>query len=193
MTEKRELDPLSVAIGKNIVDRRLEINMTASELHRATKITRSALNNYEKGRHQPRAAELIKVCDALECSPNRLLTGTDELRTDRSLGVSFVDTGDDRKNILRTVFAIMVLRKADRDAVMRLVASLIEGNKGQGDLVALGRFVDLLIDEMGPILEQMEADIEATDWSAVERQLQSEGREAITLQLLDAATESQEK
>jgi len=171
MSEEKELDALSVAIGRNIAARRQEISMTGSDLHRATGITRSALTNYEKGRHQPRAAELMKICEALECSPNRLLYGTDETKADRSLGVAFVDTGDDYKNTVRMVFALLALRKSDRDAVMRLVASLIEGYGGKENFDAMARVADVIAESMTPVLEEA---VESHDWSQLEQQLRQE-------------------
>lgn len=52
-------------------------NLTFSDLSRATGISRTALHDYESGRSKPGARELVKLCEALQVTPNRLLLGSE--------------------------------------------------------------------------------------------------------------------
>ncbi len=53
--------------------------LTLSDLNRLTGISRTSLHGYESGRSKPGAKELLKLCQVLEVTPNRLLLGTDDL------------------------------------------------------------------------------------------------------------------
>lgn len=55
--------------------------LTFSDLHRLTGISRTTLHDYESSRSMPGAKELVKLCQALEVSPNRLLLGVEDLPT----------------------------------------------------------------------------------------------------------------
>lgn len=51
--------------------------LSFSDVHRVTGISRTTLHDYESGRSKPGAREIVKLCDALEISPNRLLLGSE--------------------------------------------------------------------------------------------------------------------
>ena len=49
-----------------------------SDLHRLTGFSRNTLHQYEAGSRKPGSKELVKLCEVLEVSPNRLLFGMED-------------------------------------------------------------------------------------------------------------------
>ncbi|WP_374264579.1 helix-turn-helix domain-containing protein [Zoogloea sp.] len=49
-----------------------------SDVHRLTGLSRNTLHQYETGSRKPGTKELLKLCEVLEVTPNRLLFGLEE-------------------------------------------------------------------------------------------------------------------
>jgi transcriptional regulator with XRE-family HTH domain len=56
-------------IGARIRERRLELNMTQTELGEKLGVTFQQVQKYEKGRNRVSAARLFEICELLEVSP----------------------------------------------------------------------------------------------------------------------------
>lgn len=73
LPESNPTDSIAVEIKKA----REAKGLSFSDLHRLTGISRTTLHDYESGRSKPGARELLRLCEILEASPNRLLLGTE--------------------------------------------------------------------------------------------------------------------
>ena len=62
-------------IGKRIALRRKELNMTQETLTNLTDISTNQISNIENSRCIPTIETLLKLCDALDTTPNHLLLG----------------------------------------------------------------------------------------------------------------------
>lgn len=51
--------------------------LSFTDLSRLTGVSRTTLHDYESGRSKPGAKELLRLCEALEVTPNRLLLGVE--------------------------------------------------------------------------------------------------------------------
>lgn len=49
-----------------------------SDIHRLTGLSRNTLHQYESGSRKPGARELLKLCEVLEVTPNRILFGLED-------------------------------------------------------------------------------------------------------------------
>lgn len=63
------------SLGLELKQAREGKGLSLSALGATTGISRTALHQYETGKTKPGAREIIKLCQALEISPNRLLLG----------------------------------------------------------------------------------------------------------------------
>jgi len=120
--------------------------MNQSDLAKATKLSRSVINGYEKGRHLPGARELALMCNALKTSPNELLYGVAD---------PFANQADEALTLGPTVIAVMalfgMLEQHEREAVMTLLRSLVEYRHGPKSV----ELIDKLRPAMRELLEQI--------------------------------------
>ena len=64
-------------IGNNILNLRKKYGLTQSELGQRINLTKSAINNYEKGFREPNIATLTKMAEVFNCSINDIVLGND--------------------------------------------------------------------------------------------------------------------
>lgn len=65
----------TVELGKRIKNRRLELNLTQSDIKQKTGISTGNLSDIERGRSAPSASALCELSDVLECSVDYILFG----------------------------------------------------------------------------------------------------------------------
>lgn len=65
----------TVELGKRIKNRRLELNLTQSDVKQKTGISTGNLSDIERGRSAPSASALCELSDVLECSVDYILFG----------------------------------------------------------------------------------------------------------------------
>jgi transcriptional regulator with XRE-family HTH domain len=63
------------ALGERIAKRRKVLNMTQDDLAEATGLSNNHISNIENNHSIPSIDTLMKVCDAIETTPNYLLLG----------------------------------------------------------------------------------------------------------------------
>ena len=63
----------TVEVGKRIKNRRLELNLTQSDIKQKTGISTGNLSDIERGRSAPSASALCELSDVLECSVDYIL------------------------------------------------------------------------------------------------------------------------
>lgn len=72
-----------VEVGKRIKNRRLELNLTQSDIKQKTGISTGNLSDIERGRSAPSASALCELSYVLECSVDYILFGKSR-NTDKS-------------------------------------------------------------------------------------------------------------
>lgn len=65
----------TVEVGKRIKNRRLELNLTQSDIKQKTGISTGNLSDIERGRSAPSASALCELSNVLECSVDYILFG----------------------------------------------------------------------------------------------------------------------
>lgn len=73
----------TVEVGKRIKNRRLELNLTQSNIKQKTGISTGNLSDIERGRCAPSASALCELSNVLECSVDYILFG-ESRNTDNS-------------------------------------------------------------------------------------------------------------
>ena len=73
----------TVELGKRIKNRRVELNLTQSDIKQKTGISTGNLSDIERGRSAPSASALCELSDVLECSVDYILFGKSR-NTDKS-------------------------------------------------------------------------------------------------------------
>lgn len=65
-------------LGKRLASTRKERNLTQEKLAEMTNLANNYISNIENSRSIPSLETLVKLCEALEITPNDLLTGASE-------------------------------------------------------------------------------------------------------------------
>lgn len=134
-SKDQQPDALALLIAEQLASARREKGLSVSELHRKTGISRTVLQGYEAGRNKPGARELRLLAETLDCSPNRLLFGSDDFRQRSNLDALLGDTS----SAIRTAqFAIVLqlLTAEEQRAVLSLVTLMAEGRAGGRESLA---------------------------------------------------------
>jgi transcriptional regulator with XRE-family HTH domain len=152
---------LAEAIGQRIKQRRKELDMTAVDLSKDSGIARSSISHYELGRYLPRAGEIQKICEALDITPSFLIEGTDDLARTKSIGSTFLETDNETELVMRATLLFMMLQERDRNAILGLAISLIEGRVGRDKMVQMSEFADAMAETMKPAFDDLKSNVEA--------------------------------
>lgn len=147
--------------------------LSFSDLHRLTAISRTSLHDYESGRSKPGAKELVKLCQVLEVTPNRLLLGSEDLTT-QSGGV---------------LVALVRMAKAKPTHALAFSAFLLPwvaavlSKIGHESLVALGTLADETLRARDPEtyrhLSLLVAEMQKIDWEAFSKMSPDEKNKAM--------------
>lgn len=69
------MDELLHQMGERIISRRKQLRLTQEELAEAAGVTPQTISTAELGKKALRPANIIKICSALDISPDYLLLG----------------------------------------------------------------------------------------------------------------------
>lgn len=146
----------AAVVGARIVAARKRRSKNQSDLAKATKLSRSVINGYEKGRHLPGARELALICDALTTSPNELLYGVADPFAGQASELKL-----DAATTKGVTAALMIhkLEQNERDAVLTLVRSLVEFRHGKQASEFLSEMGPVLIEQLKHALPKLERDL----------------------------------
>lgn len=128
-TKPQDGDQLAQEIGRRIERARTSKNLTVSELHRLTGISRTVLQGYEAGRYKPGAREIRLISEKLDCSPNRLLLGRDDFRQQSHLDDLLGDTTS-ATNAAKFAVIFQLLTMEEQRAILSLLTLLAEARVG---------------------------------------------------------------
>lgn len=84
-------------IGKRIKERRMELQITQTQIQKQTNITSGNLSCIENGKYLPSAIALIELSRVLNCSVDWILTGESK----ETKNTSFSDISDIDKKLLQ--------------------------------------------------------------------------------------------
>lgn len=125
-------------LGPRLRAARKKAELTVSELHDLTKISKSSIARYENGDRQPPAKELRHLCDVLEVSPNFLLYGDDQPEFgSRLTSVRELNIKTNRQFIAAANLLLFTLSRPDREAILQLLFSLVSAKLGPDKLKRL--------------------------------------------------------
>lgn len=157
MTETRSTTPnQQLGPEDHIKDRLRECRdakeMTQTDLHKRTGLSRTVLAGYESGRHKPGARELRLICDALEVSPSYLIYGTEEPFAKKTgLAALFgmkSNAAVSASMMLIIPGALALLQETEREAIGTLIAALIRSRDAKA-LAAFDEMLSVLGEQMG--------------------------------------------
>jgi len=148
--------------------------LSFSDLHKLTGLSRTTLHQYESGVRKPGARELIKLCEVLEVSPNRLLLGNEIPFTGQGEGLclSLARMARSKPGVVLGLSVILV----------PLVAAAM--SKVGGDtLFALATLADESLRARDPetfqTLSKLMVELEKFDFKALSHMSESEKEQAI--------------
>lgn len=157
-------DTLSESVGKTGQDRDLFLkavsaelrkareraDLTVSDLHRATGISRTVLQGYEAGRFVPGAMELKKLCQVLKVTPNRILFGEEKPLDEKPLLASFIGDVGKATGTAKLAITLQVLSSEELSALLSLVESIVIARVGGAKkLKEMLAAVDVLVGDQG--------------------------------------------
>ena len=129
---KPKLNSLPKQIGARINQGRTALEITQAGLAKKAALSRSAVVHYEQGNAVPGSTELVKLAQALNISPNYLLSGSDNFFPSKSSKHALLDENPQ----LVTVKAAMCLTILDREvqeSISALLMSLVKAKLNTRD------------------------------------------------------------
>lgn len=118
------------AVSAEVRKARERADMTVSDLHRETGISRTVLQGYEAGKFVPGSLELKKLCQVLKVSPNRILFGEEKPLHDRPLLASFIGDVTKATGTAKLAIVLQVLSSEELSAMLSLVESIVLNRVG---------------------------------------------------------------
>lgn len=120
---KEENDQLAKTIGEQITQAMERLNITVTELHKRTGISRTVLLAYTRGTYAPGARELKLLCDNLDITPSVLLYGSNQVATTpyRLGDIKLSDSGMD---LIAFMVLLSTMTKVERQSLLTLVESI---------------------------------------------------------------------
>jgi transcriptional regulator with XRE-family HTH domain len=139
-------DAFLMAVSAEVRKARERADMTVSDLHRETGISRTVLQGYEAGRFVPGGMELKKLCQVLKVTPNRILFGEESPLENKPLLASYIGDVSKATGTAKLAIALQVLSSEELAALLSLVESIVIGRVGGAkNLQKLLNAADLLI------------------------------------------------
>lgn len=106
MVLQDQFEGIKVAIGDNLKRLRRDRNWTQSDLADASGVMPGQLSKIELNKADPKLQTIYSIINALECSPNALLSDVDDLNLDGRMAMALEraqQLPDQEKNILLDV------------------------------------------------------------------------------------------
>lgn len=127
---KEENDQLAKAIGEQIRQAMERLNVSVTELHKRTGISRTVLLAYTRGTYAPGARELKLLCDNLDVTPSVLLYGPNPVATTPyRLGDLQVSEGG--LELMAFVVLLSTLTAVERQSLLTLAESISAARDAQ--------------------------------------------------------------
>lgn len=117
-------------VGAELRKARERSGKTISELHRETGISRTVLQGYEASRFAPGAAELKRVCKALNVSPNLVIFGEETPLDEKPLLSAYVGDMSMSMGPTRLALVLHLLSASELTAILNLVESILISRTG---------------------------------------------------------------
>jgi transcriptional regulator with XRE-family HTH domain len=118
------------AVSAEVRKARERADMTVSDLHRVTGISRTVLQGYEAGKFVPGALELKKLCQVLKVTPNRILFGDESPLESKPLLATFVGDVGKASSTAKLAIVLQVLSSEELKSMLSLVESIVIGRVG---------------------------------------------------------------
>lgn len=174
-TQPEDGDQLAQEIGTRIERARTSKNLSVSELHRLTGISRTVLQGYEAGRYKPGAREIRLLSDKLDCSPNRLLLGREDFRERSHLDDLLGDTTG-ATSAAKFAIVFQMLTMEEQRAILSLLTLLAEARVGgRSNLSKILSAADEVVKSLEASGPQAEARLEAFVGTDLMKKLGSDG------------------
>jgi transcriptional regulator with XRE-family HTH domain len=146
------------SIAHELVRARKALGWSQSQLHEQTGISREVIAMYETGRNKPGAREIVRLCEALKISPNKLLIGNDEYipsTTPIRRGLTDTEAREVKKQ-MRLIVLLSMLTVEERNAMLTLIESIIIGRDGGEDKIRK-KFIgiDAMSDDLISVVDQL--------------------------------------
>ena len=126
----QDRDAFLKSVSAEVRKARERADMTVSDLHRETGISRTVLQGYEAGRFVPGAMELKKLCLVLKVTPNRVLFGEEKPLEKKPLLAEFVGDVTKAMGTSKLAVALQVLSSEEISALLSLVESIVISRVG---------------------------------------------------------------
>ncbi len=126
----QDRDAFLKAVSAEVRKARERADMTVSDLHRETGISRTVLQGYEAGRFVPGAMELKKLCQVLKVTPNRILFGDEKPLERKPLLASFIGDVSKASGTAKLAIALQVLSSEELSSLLSLVESIVIARVG---------------------------------------------------------------
>ncbi|MCZ8253422.1 MAG: helix-turn-helix transcriptional regulator [Hylemonella sp.] len=148
-------------ISSELKKARARVQLSITDLHKKTGISRTVLQGYEAGRFAPGSPELKKLCETLNVSPNQVIFGREAPLEDKSALADFVGDLGKAQNTARLTIAAQLLTPSELRAMLSLIESIaLPRLGGKEHLDALIASVGLLFDEKDGLLSVLEGTAE---------------------------------
>lgn len=96
-------------IGKRIAKRRKELGLKQYELCEMIDVNYKYISNLETGRSAPSLELIMRLCDALQTTPDYFLSGTEKgVSVDKQIGIKVAELSNDNKILLDGIIDIML-------------------------------------------------------------------------------------
>ena len=141
---KQKLNTLSQQIGERIKQGRTALEITQVQLAKKASLSRSAVVHYEQGNAVPGSAELVKLAQALNISPNYLLSGSDSFFPSKSAEHALADTENPQLLVARAGICLMVLDREVRESFSALLMSLVKAKLNKREFQELTQTIEII-------------------------------------------------
>lgn len=118
------------AVSAEMRKARERADLTVSDLHRATGISRTVLQGYEAGRFVPGAHELMRLCQVLKVTPNQIIFGEELPLEKKPLLAAFVGDVQKATGTAKLAVVLQVLSKEELTSLLSLVESIVISRVG---------------------------------------------------------------
>ena len=149
----------------NIIGKRLKREREAKELSqmalaKKADISRSAIVHYETGKVIPGGPELIKLADALEITPNFILSGSDEYFHSKKPEHALADYDDVMPYIIRTAFCLMALDRESTEVFSAMLLTMVKQKKTEKEFEKFLKLLDIMASQLAPLSETFDQPID---------------------------------
>jgi transcriptional regulator with XRE-family HTH domain len=141
-------------LGARLMQRMAELNLSAVEVARLSRISSQQYNNYVKGNRAPNAKILQKISIVLETTIDELLDGDSVWRRDRESFIAGQRINETCRDLtssdVRAIATFAELIRADRDHERRTFTDLSQGLQVLADVYE--RLLPSIVRNLKPIL-----------------------------------------